>query len=96
MIKKAVLLKRFNYGYDKWFKVEQHIDFDQDETKLYVDGKFVYRWPFSFRSTSKYGGNGVLDALNFYIMEEGMAFYVDNFYGNPLPGGYDLIRGTDA
>lgn len=67
----------FTYGQDKWVKVKQQFDLDNNVTQLYIDGKLIKKWPFSYQAKATYGSKE-LSGLNFYPIKENYEFYVDN------------------
>lgn len=62
----------FYYPHDRWFSVTQLIDLNNNKVELWVNGKFVKSWRFSY---GEYEINQ-LGALNFYAKEHNK-FYVD-------------------
>ena len=68
----------FPYYTGKWTKVVQRIDFDKDETTLFIADKEVKTWQFSYKSYNTEIGTNQLSAINFYPVDNTFDFYVDN------------------
>lgn len=62
----------FYYPSERWFSVTQIIDLNNDEVELWINGKFVKSWTFSYGDFYM----NQLGALNFYARSYN-EFYVD-------------------
>lgn len=76
--------RTFSYTQDDWFEVKYIIDLDNDVTYLYVDGKFIYSWPFSWQDDAM-TGTKMLGAVDFYPRNETHFYYVDDIYYAEIP-----------
>jgi hypothetical protein len=61
-----------------WFPVSYYIDLDNDIAKISINGTQILEWQFK---TTENGGTGVkrLAAADFYPIEPGSVYYIDNF-----------------
>ncbi len=74
----------FDYTQDSWVSVTHYIDLDNDVIRLFIDGSFVYSWPFS-ATTGDVGGLLQLGAIDFYPLDGTNLFYIDDVSYAQLP-----------
>lgn len=63
----------FTYPHNEWFEVYHAIDLDNDWIRLWVDGKLVHEWPFSWSTFSQTGLNQ-LGSVDFYASTDNLYF----------------------
>lgn len=74
----------FSYPQEEWFKVRYLIDLDNDLAYLWVAGRFIYSWPFSWQTTSM-GGTKRLGSVDYFPIDDNHWFYVDDIYYAEVP-----------
>ncbi len=74
----------FTFPLDAFFKVRHIIDVDNDRIYLFINGKFVHSWPFSWQADATNGTNQ-LGAVNFWTRGENDAYYVDDVAFSEIP-----------
>jgi hypothetical protein len=77
-------LDAFSFPLDAFFKVRHVIDVDNDRIYLFINGKFVHSWPFSWQADATSGTNQ-LGAVNFWTRDQNDAYYVDDVVFNEIP-----------
>lgn len=71
------------YPQDEWFHIENHINLDEDEATLMINGEEIHTWQYSLlESEDNTVDNPMLDVVNFYSAAEEPAdpkYYFDDF-----------------
>jgi|GEM_PF-1121786 hypothetical protein len=71
------------YPQDEWFHIENHINLDEDEATLMINGEEIHTWQYSLlESEDNTVDNPMLDVVNFFSAAEDPAtpkYYFDDF-----------------
>ncbi len=74
----------FSFPHDEWINVDHIVNIDDDRAYLYINGQYVYSWPFSAQANSPSGTNQ-LGAFDFFPTGADNLYFVDNVYYEELP-----------
>ena len=71
-------ITNFDFPFATWFPISVYVNVDDDLANIKINGTQVLEWQFSLKES---GGVGVnkLAAVDFYPIETGSVFYIDNF-----------------
>ncbi|MEO1256373.1 MAG: hypothetical protein AAFY41_16000, partial [Bacteroidota bacterium] len=72
------------FSHDEWIDIEHYIDLNNDNIRLYIDGSFVYAWPFSWQIFEQ-EGTKQLGAVDFFPAEGDQLYYVDDVFFAEIP-----------
>ncbi|MEN0049830.1 MAG: PA domain-containing protein, partial [Bacteroidota bacterium] len=72
------------FTHDEWIDIEHYIDLNNDNIRLYIDGNFVYAWPFSWQSFQE-EGTKQLGAIDFFPAQGDHLYYIDDVFFAEIP-----------
>ncbi len=70
-------LTEFTFPEEAWFEVRHVFDLDQNQARLYIDGKAVYAWDFSIGTA---GNTNQLGSINFFPFNLDYRYFVDDIF----------------
>ena len=83
----------FNYRSDMWIDVMHKIDMDNNYIELFIDGEFIYAWPFNYQA-AKVTGQKQLGAVHFKSNPNHL-FYIDDIQlGAPSEVNTGVLHNT--
>ncbi|MCB9285861.1 MAG: T9SS type A sorting domain-containing protein [Lewinellaceae bacterium] len=92
IIESGTAIGNFSFPHDTWFQVVHHIDLDNDNASLIIDGVNVWNW--------QYGPGFSIGSLDFYTNANGPnQWYLDDIEMRPLtpcPGGAIICDGFEV